>query len=52
VLPALGVRETRLTSNWHNYFVVLSGSYIYFYKEEQDLMPYHYLYILSTNVYS
>ena len=29
-----GVRETRITNNWHNFFVVLSGSYIYFYRDE------------------
>lgn len=34
VMLTLGVRETRLTNSWHSYFVVLSGSYIYFYKEE------------------
>jgi hypothetical protein len=51
VMPTLGVRETRLTNSWHSYFVVLSGSYIYFYKEEQDLMPYHYLYVMSTSAH-
>jgi len=49
MMPTLGVRETRLTNNWQNYFVVFSGSYIYFYKEEQDLMPYHYLYVVSIS---
>ena len=48
-MPTLGVRETRWTNNWQNYFVVFSGSYIYFYKEEQDLMPYHYLYAVSIS---
>lgn len=32
--------------------MVLSGSYIYFYREEQDLMPYHYLYLMSISSHS
>lgn len=49
---ALGVRESRLTNNWQSFFVVFSGSYIYFYKEEQDLMPYHYLYVVSISAHA
>lgn len=46
-LPTQGVRDTRRTEVWQPYYVVISGSYIYFYKERDDLMPYHYLYIMS-----
>jgi hypothetical protein len=41
-----------LTSGVHElttYFVVFSGSYIYFYKDEQDLMPAHYIYVMSIS---
>jgi hypothetical protein len=48
-MSTLGVRETRLTNMWQAFFVVFSGSYIYFYKEERDLLPYHYLYIMSIS---
>ena len=47
VLSTLGVRETRLAGTWKKYFVVVSGSYIYFYREQQDLLPYHYLFVMS-----
>lgn len=43
------MRETRLTYNWQTYFVVFSGSYIYFYRAEQDLLPFHYLYAMSIS---
>ena len=49
-LYAQGVKQNRLTNSWKSFFVVLSGSYIYFYKSKNDLMPIHYMYIMSTTV--
>mmetsp|Transcript_17068 Transcript_17068/g.26356 ORF Transcript_17068/g.26356 Transcript_17068/m.26356 type:complete len:249 (-) Transcript_17068:9868-10614(-) len=46
-LPTLGVREQRLSNNWTGFYVVFSGSYLYFYRTQRDLMPYHYLYVMS-----
>ena len=49
-MPVMGLKEYRLTNNWKNYFFIISGCYLYFYKQEDDLVPYHYLYIMSVSV--
>jgi len=41
-----------LSSNWHGYFLLVSGSYIYFYKTRKDLMPHHYIYIGDCQISS
>jgi len=47
-MSTLGVRESLLSnSHWKTFNVVLAESYLYFYKEESDLTPYYYLYVLS-----
>lgn len=49
-LNAQGLKQNRLTNTWKSFFVVLSGSYIYFYKNKNDLMPIHYMYVMSIIV--
>lgn len=49
-LPVMGLKEYRLSNNWKNFFTVISGCYLYFYKQKEDLVPFHYLYIMSISV--
>jgi len=49
-VSVMGLKEYRLTNNWKNFYVIISGCYIYFYKQEDDLVPFHYLYIMSLSV--
>jgi hypothetical protein len=46
----MGLKEYRLSNNWKNFFIVISGCYLYFYKQKDDLVPFHYLYIMSISV--
>ena len=41
-----------LSSNWTPSFLMISGSYLYFYKMRRDLMPQHYIYLGECQISS
>ena len=35
-VTVMGLKEYRLTNNWKNFYVIISGCYIYFYKQDLE----------------
>jgi len=41
-----------ISSYWQSNFMIMSGSYIYFYKSKRELMPHHYIYLSDCQISS